>query len=180
MPPRSKIIDLPDDLRDELNQRLINNGFSDFVALSDWLNSELEARDMVLRVSKNAIWRHGEKFSDRLDSLKMATEQAKALVESSPDDEGAVGDALIRLTQEKLFHILVNIDTEDVKKINLSNLTKGIAQLTRATVRQKEWMLEFRDKTKQAAEVIKKRAKKEGLSDDAIAAIENDVLQIAR
>lgn len=180
MPPRSKILDLPEDLRAELDQRLINNGFSDFVALSEWLNDELEKRGLALRVGKNSIWRHGDKFADRLDSLKLATEQAKALAAESPDDEGAMSDALIKLTQEKLFNILVNLDTEDVSKINLSNLTKGIAQLTRATVSQKKWMAEVREKAKLAAESIKKKVRDAGMSDEAIELIENEVLQIAK
>tara|TARA_R110002096_G_scaffold172484_7_gene346192 strand:- start:5277 stop:5843 length:567 start_codon:yes stop_codon:yes gene_type:complete len=170
MPPRSKIIDLPDDLRDELNERLINNGFSNYVALSEWLNAELEQRDMELRVSKNAVWRHGEKFEERLSSLKMATEQAKALTEAAPDDEGAMSDALIRMVQEKIFNILVNVGTDDVKKINLANLTKSIAQLTRATVRQKEWMVEIREKLEKSkastAEEAAGFAVKAGLSDE--------------
>ncbi len=182
MPPRSKILDLPDDLRDELNQRLINNGFSNYEALADWINNELDQRDMLLRVTKNVIWRHGDKFQDKLDRLKTATEQAKALAEVAPDDEGAVSDALIRLTQERLFHVLVNLDPEDAKKINLANLTKSIAQLTRATVRQKEWMVETRErleKSKQSvADDVESFATSKGMSDEDADVLKAKILGI--
>jgi hypothetical protein len=52
------------------------------------------------------LHRYGQDFAEQLDTLMLVTEQAKAVVEAAPDSEGAVNDALMRVTQEELFLIL--------------------------------------------------------------------------
>ena len=180
MPPRSKILSMPKDLQEELNSRLVSEGFRNYEDLSEWLNDELEARGMELRVSHMAVHRHGEKFESKLEALRLATDQAKALAEGAQDDEGAMGDALVRLVQEKLFTLLMDMGEIDPKKVNISGLLKGIAQITRASVTQKKWMAEVRvelERKKSAlAEEVSSITAEAGLSEEDAGIIKAKIL----
>lgn len=150
-PAISKINRLPDELADELDRRLVERKFSGYVSLSEWLNAELEKRGLEMRVSHAAIHRHGQKFADRLNSLQTATQMAKAIAEEAGDDEGALNTALLRLAQEKMFQLLLEFDEfendEELRKaipIILQKVTRAIADMSRASVQQNKWRVEFK------------------------------------
>ncbi len=96
MPPRSKIDLMPKEIRAQLDQRIVEGGFANYRALAKWLN------DNGYQIGKNAVHHHGEKLERRLEAVKRATEQARAIAEASPDDEAAMNDTLIRLVQHAL------------------------------------------------------------------------------
>lgn len=150
MPPRSKVEMLPAGVRAELDQRLQANGFANYVQLAEWLSEK------GFPIGKSALHTYGQDFEARLGSLRKVTEQARAIVAENPDDDGAVNDALIRLVQEKLFSVLVDMEV-DPATVKLNQLGKVIADLARASISQKRLATEIR---KQAA-------------DDAMAALEN-------
>ena len=114
-----------------------------------------------------------------LDTLKLVTEQARAVVESAPDREGAVNDALVRLVQEKLFGVLIDLDPAVIKKEKLSYLAKAIADLGRASVLQKQWMAKIAERTQAAAEQAVTVARKGGLSELAVEEIRAKILGVA-
>ncbi len=172
MPPRSKISKLPNTVKDWLDKALAGNGFADYELLA----AELKARGYD--ISKSAIHRYGQDFENRLGALRMASEQAKAIVQSSPDDEGAVSDALMRLVQEKLFQTLLACQGPD-ENIDLAKVAKAVADLTRATVSQKKWQAEVRAKAVVAADAVEAIAKKGGLSAEAMDQIRRGILGIA-
>ena len=84
MAPRSKVQLLPEATRQVLEQRLIAGGFAGYEALAEWL------AEQGFAISKSALHRFGSKFEDRCQALKIATDQARAIVEGSPDDDGAM------------------------------------------------------------------------------------------
>lgn len=163
MPPRSKIDQLPDPVREELERRLIASGFGGYRGLADWLESK------GFEIGKSALHQWGQTFEDRVKQLKVASAQAKAIVEASPDDEGAVNDALMRLVQEKLFQALMafNVDPDKASTMNLGALARAIAELGRASVVQKKFMAEVQAK---GTAVIDEMAKANGMSEDQAAA----------
>lgn len=173
MPPRSKISKLPKAVKDWLDKALAENGFADY---------ELLAADLKERgydISKSAIHRYGQDFENRLGALRMASEQAKAIVQSSNDDEGAVSEALMRLVQEKLFQTLLDFQIDPDKPVNLASAAKAVAELARATVSQKKWQAEVRAKAVIAADAVESIAKRGGLSAEALDTIRRDILGIA-
>lgn len=136
MAPRSKITRLPKDVKEWLDKALVDGDFSEYEALS----VALKARGFDL--SKSAIHRYGQEFEARLAALKMATQQAKAISDSVPDDEGAMNDALIRLVQQKAFDMLLKMEEgASMKEVSLM-----VARLSNATVKQKQWQAEAREK----------------------------------
>lgn len=134
MPPRSKVAALPTEVKAWLDQALAESNFSDYEALA----SELEERGFS--ISKSALHRYGQGFEERLASLRMASEQARAVVAAAPDDEGAVNEALVRLVQDKLFTVLMAADG----KLDISKVGKAVAELVKASVVQKKWSAEHR------------------------------------
>lgn len=145
MPPRSKVHALPVEVKAWLDRALAKNNFSEYEALS----AELAARGHA--ISKSALNRYGQDFESRLSALKVASEQARAVVEAAPDEEGSVNEALMRLVQEHLFKLLMtNGDEMDLPKV-----AKAVAELGRASIAQKKWTAEHRAAAR--AELIKEQ-----------------------
>ncbi len=174
MPARSKISRLPEDMRGRLNGRLIAGGFSDYKSLAQWLADE------GYEISRCAVQRYGAKLEERLEAVKIATEQARAIVEVSPDREGAMSDALMRLVQEKYIELLVALDTADVDV--LKKIAHPVANMVRASVNQKRLMQQMREKLadqlKTAGQKVAEAASQGGLSPDAEKKIRDALLDI--
>lgn len=173
MPPRSKIEGLPEELRREVDRRLLENGFSNYVEMAEWLN------DLGYEISKSSLGRHGKTIKDRVDMVRIATEHARVIVEEAPDDEGAMNEALLRLTQERLFQVMLAFDANKIEDMDLSKITRAIADLGRASINQKKWKAEVRRKAQAAAEAVEEIARGDGASDDFIATMKQKVLEIA-
>lgn len=173
MPPRSKIHQLPAKVKEWLDQSLIEGNFSGY----ELLEAELASRGY--QIGKSSINRYGQQFEQRLYALKLASEQAKAIVQSSSDDEGAVSEALMRMVQEKLFQVMLDFKIDPDKPINIASAAKAVAELSRATVTQKKWQAEVRAKAVAAADAVEAVAKKGGLSKEALDTIRRDILGIA-
>ena len=138
MAPRSKVLQLPDEVKAWLDKALAENNFSDYELLSK------ELADRGFEISKSALHRYGQDFESRLSALKMASEQARAVVDAAPDEEGAVNEALMRLVQEHLFKLLL----AEEGKFDLPKVAKAVAELGRASVTQKKFAIEERARKK--------------------------------
>lgn len=170
MPPRSKVLSLPAEVKEWLDQALIENNFSQYEALSAALAERGHS------IGKSALHEYGQNFEDRLSALRTASEQAKAMVAAAPDDEGAVNEALMRLVQEQIFNSLMAQDG----KVDLAKTAKAVAELGRASVVQKKWQAEVRLKAESAAKAVEKIAKKGGLSADTVAEMRREILGVAK
>jgi phosphohistidine phosphatase SixA len=175
MPKRSAVTQLPDDVKEDLNRKLIKNGFADYQGLADWLTEQ------GFGISKSSIHRYGQEFESRLSAIQVATEQAKAIASAAGDEEGAMNDALIRLVQERAFDVLINLQSDNPDEFAKIFPKMGVmvARLSRASVAQKKWQAEARKKAREAARKVSKVLKNRGLSEDAADAIRKDILGIA-
>ncbi|GAP66277.1 Mu-like prophage FluMu protein gp27 [Mizugakiibacter sediminis] len=169
MPPRSKIARLPPAVKDWLDKALVESNFSGYEALA----AELRARGYD--VSKTAVHHYGQEFEDRLHDLRIAHEQAKAVVSVVPDEEGAMNDALVRLVQDRLFKLLRSGDG----KIDLAKVGRAIADLGRASIQQKKWQAEVRAKVEAAAQQVEAKCRAAGISPETLASITQDIYGIA-
>lgn len=151
MPARPLVTFLPDDVREELNQRLISSGFSGYVELSEWL----EGKGFL--ISKSSIHRYGQEFQNRLEALKVTTEQAKAVAETLGDDENLVGDVLLRLASQKLFDALVDMNVSDYQT-DMNDLMLAIARISQASVGQKRWQVKMRGQIEDKLKELEKAA----------------------
>lgn len=169
MPPRSKVANLPKAVKAWLDKALAENSFSEYESLS----AELSAQGFS--ISKSALHRYGQDFESKLSALKMASEQARAVVAAAPDEEGAVNEALMRLVQEHLFKLLI----ADGNKFDLPKVAKAVAELGKASIAQKKWQTEYREKAEAAASRVEKIAKKGGLNQATVDEIRREILGMA-
>jgi hypothetical protein len=149
MAARSKVDQLPEEVRQALEQRLIKAGFAGYEELATWL------QEQGFEISKSSLHRWGATFEDRVDALRIATQQAKAIVQASPDDQGDMSEALMRLMQERIFSALVSLEV-DPKKLNLGSLAKALAPITRASIAQKQYAAAVRERVASAASAVDK------------------------
>lgn len=171
MPRRASVELLPEDTKAWLDKALVGSGFSGYEALA----AALEEKGFA--ISKSALHRYGAKFEESLAAVKIATEQAIAIAEACPDEKGAMNEALMRLVQEKTFLLLTECQHE---KPDLTKIGHMVADMTRASVNQKKWAEQVRAKTQIAAAEVTQKARKGGLSEEAIKQIEEEILGIAR
>ena len=160
MPPRSKVAQLPDEVRQELDRRLIAGVFSGYVGLSEWL------AEAGYSIGKSALAEHGSRLERRIEMLRVSAEQAKALVAAAPDDEGAVADATLRMAQERLFELFLATEEGDPKLIVAAG--RALTDMARASTAIR---VERRKVRAEAAKDADKVMRKQGLSADATAAI---------
>jgi len=154
MAQRSAVAQLPDEVREELERRLLRSSFSGYEDLASWL------QEAGFEISKSSVHRYGQQFEQRMAALKVATDQAKTLAAEADDDEGAMNEALLRLVQTKTFEILIELEDEKVEA-NLPKIGRMVAELARASVTQKKWAEQVRAKLQQKVDAY---ASRNGLS----------------
>jgi uncharacterized protein DUF3486 len=176
MPQRSKTDLIPKAIRAELDRRIGEGGFADYRGLAKWLN------DNGCEIRRSGVPHHGRELERKLDAVKCATEQARAIAEASPDEEDAMSDTLIRLVQQIDLDILLDVESETVTPTMLAAISRSVTSLARASVDHKKWMAQVRDKLSakvgRAAEEVALAAKAGGLSPGAELQIRNALLDI--
>lgn len=172
MPKPSKCDLLPEDIKSQLNQKLVEQAFSGYCDLAQWLT------DIGYEISKSSIHRYGKEFQSQLEAIKLATEQAKAIAEVCEDDANLLGDALSRLAQQKAFRVLQEIDP-DPAEANFSQLLATISSLTRSTTANKKHQQEVRAKAKATATEVEAIAIEGGLTTKLTEEIRRKILGIS-
>jgi TusA-related sulfurtransferase len=180
MVKRSEILKLPAEVKKWLDRALAENNFSEYMLLS------AELKERGFSISKSALHRYGQKLENKLLLIKQSTEAAQAIVDAAPDEGDARSEAILGLIQTELFESIMKLEeSEDMEpgqrmKV-LASCAKSIATMTRASVNQKRWKVEFEDKVRQeererAAEQAAASAKAGGVSEETILAIRRDIL----
>jgi len=179
-PHRGKIKRLPPELRAEFERRLIEGSFSDYRGLSRWLNGH------GYYISHASLHKHGRALERKLEVLKLATEQARAVVDASGGADDTVNEGLMRLVQGDLFRVLVELKEVDPKKIDINALARNVASICRSSVYMRRAAEEMRNgigRRVLAAErkvvAAARRGARGGLSDAAEKRIRAALLEIA-
>ncbi len=178
MAKRSKIVALPSAVKAWLDRALVDGNFSGYEALE----AELKARGYA--IGKSSIHRYGTNLERRLSAIKASTQAAAAIAAAAPDDADLRSAAVISLIQTEVFETLVQVqeseELDPVARMNaLSKVAKNIATLTRASVGQKKWELEIREKVKAVADRVARLTKKGGFSAKTADDIRREILGIA-
>jgi hypothetical protein len=176
MASRAKALIRPAELHKELDRRLVDGSFADHTQLAKWLGEHGYA------ISPRRLSAVGQRFEQRLAQVKLATDQARTMVEAAPDDGNQINEALQRLIQQRLFEILVAVEPRDVKHLNLSALARTVAELGRAWVTQKKWLEETRARLAQkvtaAGAKVSEVARTAGLTPETEDRIRRALLEI--
>lgn len=175
MPAPSKIDQLDTDLRRELDERIIANGFGGYVALAEWLG------ERGYSIGKSAVGAYGQKLERRLAAVKASTEAAKLIAAAAPDDADDRSNAIISLVQTEIFDAILALQEAADEDENpdpaarialLGKAAKNIATLSRASVNRNKWAVEVRAKVEAAAADVRKLAAGAGVSEETLAAID--------
>lgn len=180
MPKLSKIAKLPPEIKQELDQKLIEQHFSDYEGLRQWLwqrGLEIGLSEQSLP-SRTACSMYGKKFKERCEHIALITEQAKAMSEFVKDDENAIADVLTRLLQSKLFEAVMEVEKEDLLGVDPSRLISVISSLNRSSIAIKSFQDQIRKRAEPVADEVEKAFKKYGMSDEAAAIFRVKVLGI--
>lgn len=191
MPKRSALeTEVPKPLLDEVNAKLVAGGFSNYRALSAWLNERLAAEGLEVRISKTALHNHGQEFQAQFEAEMAETRQlyqiAKISVGDSEDTEGVVREATIRTLQTRLLKLAVALRQaeeagDDVHLLaeTSTKIARAVADLGRADIASQKWKDEVRKQANQAADAAAKIAAKGGLSEASVEEIRRKILGIA-
>lgn len=172
MPPPSKIDQLDDTTRHELDSRIIANGFGGYVGLADWL------AERGYTIGKSAVGVYGQKLQRRLSAIKTSTEAARLITQAAPDDADERSGAIISLVQTEIFEALLAMqdaeeESDPAERIAiLGKAAKNIATLTRASVSRNKWAVEMRKKLEEAVADVKKIGAGAGVSEETMEAID--------
>ncbi len=174
---------LPED-KEWLNRQFLDKGFCGYEEIAALL------AERGYSVGKSSIHRYGQKLERKLAAVQASTHAAMLIAEAAPDDADQRSNAVLSLIQTEIFNALVDFqeatdtDSEDVmspadRLTLLAKAGKGIADLSKASVNQKKWQIEIREKAETAAKAVDKIVKKGGLSAETAAEIRKQILGIA-
>lgn len=175
MPPKNKVYTLPEPIRAWLDETLAANGGQQFAALE----AQLKAKGFA--ISDSALQRyHAGDLQPRLQALKLATESARTVAAAMGENDGTMLEALTGLCQERLFTLLMEVDTSTIDGGILAKLARAIGDLARASINVKKHVAEARAKAlEEAADTVKKAAAQAGISEETIQVIRRDILRMA-
>lgn len=182
MAKRSKVYDLPPELREELNERLVSTGFQGYEGLAKWLE------ERGFKLSRSSVQRYGqdlqEEFEEAMGDVRKTTSLARAMAAEDEDEDGALIDATARIVQDQLLRISVAMrkaeHEPEVAAKHLSSVTRALADIGRVSLGQKKWARELRHEVAQeAAAAAEKSLAGQGMSREAIDSIKRDILGIA-
>lgn len=180
MPKRAAIELLPEEARGKINQLLIDSNFADYAGLADQINLLLQDYDLELQISRSAVHRYGKDFQQRCEALRVATEQAKAIVQNAPDEAGDMAEALTRLAQEQIFTLLVDLQG-DITPADLSKIATAVGTMNRSSVAVKKYSAEVRDKLAakfKALEAESSTGSKRGIDPETLKIVRQEIYGI--
>ena len=169
------------ELKAELDRKLMDGRLPSYEALAKWLGGQ-GCKIVGIRPSG-----YGRGLEQKLDLVRLVTEQATAVIEASPDDDNNLSAALLRLVQQHLFEMLVDLKTDGLTQRDIAKIADSVAQMTRATVIQQKWTSELKAKIAErvgaaerevVAEVQRAATVGGGLSTEAEARIRRILLEI--
>ena len=180
MPIRSKVLDLPDGVRAELDRRLASNGFGGYDELTAWLAEQ----DHGVEVSRSSLGRYGKSLESRLGRLQDSARLSEMIVETMPDSEAAMGQASLALAQSQIMDVLYFLreaddETDPGEQLKLlHSASQSLSQLARAGVTVKKYADSVRVKAQAAEAAVGERLSKKGLGAEDVAFVRQQILGV--
>lgn len=179
MVKRSSILGMPDEIRRQLDERLVANQFSGYDGLAAWLERE------GFEISKSSIQRYGQQLGQQ-HAEAMSDAQALLALSRAAGDFGDVGSELARtasaILQTDIVRTVLDIRNEEdpgKRAVLLSKLTKAQADIGRMSISAEKWQAELARKAEAAAASVENVMKQAGASAETIDTITKRILGIA-
>ena len=172
---------MPRDLKEQLDKFLSEGELHTSLQLCEWL------RDNGFEISHRCIDDYRHKFERQLDSIRLATEQARIVCEQFKGDDAQMQAALMRLVQTRLFEILVVAEEKETSRkkrtsptvaaVNVAALARCVSGLVKAETEHQKWAEHMRAGVAAAAQKVEE-ARTKGLSKDAADQIKAVLMEI--
>lgn len=157
---RSKVDGLPPALKAELERLLADRAHGGYEALAEWLAGQ------GYQISKSSLHRYDTRVQAVMSRIKASTEAARLLAQAAPDEADEHSAAVLRIVQSSLFDALTRVaeaseeaDPAEQVKV-LSQAARAIAEASRASIGQKRWADEVREKLDALERVASKAGKR--------------------
>ena len=168
----------PED-RQMLDRWLMDKGFCGYEEIAEKL------ADMGYSVSKSSVHRYGQKLENKLAAVQASTQAAIMIADAAPDNSDMRSSAVLSLVQTEMFNALIALqeaDSEDASPADrimlMAKAGKGIAEIAKASVNQKKWENEVKERVEKAAKAVDAIAKKGGMSKDIVNEVKKEILGI--
>ena len=178
MPRKWKMKRMPKDLKDQLDAMLLQGTMHTSLQFRKWL------ADNGFEISRQCIDEYRHNFERQLDSVRLATAQAREVCKQFKDDDPNMQTALLRLVQTQLFQVLAVSNGKGRTKrpatiapVNVGALARCVSNLIKAETDHQKWADHARAKVA-AAEKKVEEATTKGLSKAAAQQIKAVLMEI--
>ena len=101
MPARSKVAMLPEEVRNELERRILERSFSGYHDLADWLQAQ------GYRIAHDSVQRHGARLARKIEAMDRLAHQAHAIAEATNHADTTVVEVAIKLIHHRILALLL-------------------------------------------------------------------------
>lgn len=128
MPPRSKVYELPSEVRSKLDGRLIDSGFGGYRGLSEWL------AEQGYSIGKSALAEYGADleadWQSAMGRLHESGRLAEQFVARQKDGAGGVAmtKASIRLAQDAILRLQLGLDKVQADPAELARIWPSVVR----------------------------------------------------
>ncbi|WP_111861037.1 DUF3486 family protein [Acinetobacter sp. CFCC 10889] len=163
-----------------LNRWLMDKGFCGYEEIANKLS------ELGYSISKSSIHRYGQKLENKLSAIQASTQAALMFKDSVKDDGEGLNSAVLAMIQSEYFECFVALQelgdevTPEKRLELLSKVSKGVAEISKASVNQKKFEIEVREKVETALKAVEKISKKGGLSAETATEIRKQILGIIK
>lgn len=169
------------DLKEQLDALLREGTMHTSLQLQKWL------ADNGFEISRRCIDDYRHNFERQLDSVRLATEQARMVCEQFKGDDAQMQGALLRLVQTRLFEILVVAKEKETSRkkrtsptvaaVNVGALARCVSGLVKAETEHQKWAEHMRAGVAAVAQKVEE-ARDKGLSKEAADQIKAVLMEI--
>lgn len=137
---------MPAEVRAWLERVLIDRTHPGYVALSRML------RERGCEISHAALHRYDQKLQRVMERIRASAEAARMIAQAAPDEADEHSAAVLRMVQSSLFGALTDIagaaeEADPERRVRvLASAARAIAEASRASIGQKRWAEEVRER----------------------------------
>ena len=102
MPLRSKVAMLPAEMRNELERRIVEQAFSGYQDLAEWLQAQ------GYQIAHDSVQRHGSRLQHKIELMERAAAENHAIAAVAAQAGDAIVDTSIQLIHYKVVSMLID------------------------------------------------------------------------
>lgn len=170
MPPRPKLEQLPPDVKRAWDAQLVKHNFCNYQAMCTWLKTEFG-----INIGKSAAAQYGQRYKDRIEAIRLATEHAGQMRDAFGEDDGAVAEGVMRAIQQAYFQLAIK-GFDDPNELNKA--TMAVAKIIAVLSDHRRTNAALAEKVRAAAAQVNQKLALHDLPPAIQKTVEQLILQI--